>query len=75
MIRVLEQGNVTAILRFGAEADLVQILQHATTSIACDCGASTDTRQHPRAFGSFPRVLGRYVRKRKRSPGKTRCGR
>jgi len=62
VLRVLEQGDVTAILRFGAEADLVQILQHPTTSIACDCGASTDTHQHPRAFGSFPRVLGRYVR-------------
>jgi N-acyl-D-aspartate/D-glutamate deacylase len=65
VLRVLEQGDVTAILRFGAEADLVQILQHPTTSIACDCGASTDTHQHPRAFGSFPRVLGRYVRETK----------
>jgi len=65
VVRLLEQGNVTAILRFGAEADLVQILQHPTTAIACDCGASTDTRQHPRAFGSFPRVLGHYVRETK----------
>jgi N-acyl-D-amino-acid deacylase len=65
VVRALEQANVTAILRFGAEADLVQILQHATTSIACDCGASTDTRQHPRAFGAFPRVLGHYVRETK----------
>jgi N-acyl-D-amino-acid deacylase len=62
VVRILEQGNATAILRFGSEADLVKILQHPTTSIACDCGASTDTRQHPRAFGSFPRVLGHYVR-------------
>lgn len=65
LLRVLEQGDVTAILRFGAEADLVKILQHPTTAIACDCGASTDTHQHPRAFGSFPRVLGRYVRETK----------
>jgi N-acyl-D-amino-acid deacylase len=65
VLRVLEQGDVTAILRFGAEADLVRILQHPATSIACDCGASTDTHQHPRAFGSFPRVLGRYVRETK----------
>jgi N-acyl-D-aspartate/D-glutamate deacylase len=65
VIRVLEQGNATAILRFGSEADLVKILQHPTTSIACDCGASTETRQHPRAFGSFPRVLGHYVRETK----------
>jgi len=62
VVRILEQGNTTAILRFGSEADLVKILQHPTTSIACDCGASTDVRQHPRAFGTFPRVLGRYVR-------------
>jgi N-acyl-D-aspartate/D-glutamate deacylase len=65
VIRILEQGNTTAILRFGSEADLVKILKHPTTSIACDCGASTDTRQHPRAFGTFPRVLGRYVREQK----------
>jgi N-acyl-D-amino-acid deacylase len=62
VVRLLEKGNVGAILRFGSEPDLVKILQHPTTSIACDCGASTDTRQHPRAFGTFPRVLGRYVR-------------
>ncbi|HEV8345570.1 MAG TPA: amidohydrolase family protein, partial [Vicinamibacterales bacterium] len=65
VIRILEQGNTTAILRFGSEADLVKLLKHPTTSIACDCGASTETRQHPRAFGTFPRVLGRYVREQK----------
>jgi N-acyl-D-aspartate/D-glutamate deacylase len=62
VVRLLEKGNLGAILRFGSEPDLVKILQHPTTSIACDCGASTETRQHPRAFGTFPRVLGRYVR-------------
>jgi N-acyl-D-amino-acid deacylase len=65
VLRILEQGNTAAILRFGSEADLVKILQHPTTSISCDCGASTDTRQHPRAWGTFPRVLGRYVRETK----------
>jgi len=65
VVRILEQGNTAAILRFGSEADLLKILKHPTTSIACDCGASTETRQHPRAFGTFPRVLGRYVREQK----------
>ena len=65
IVRLLEQGNATAILRFGSEADLVALLQNPTTSIACDCGASTETRQHPRAFGTFPRVLGHYVRETK----------
>lgn len=63
IIRILEQGgDPGAILRFGSEADLVKILKDPVTSMACDCGASTATRVHPRFYGSFPRVLGRYVR-------------
>jgi N-acyl-D-aspartate/D-glutamate deacylase len=62
VVRILEQRNETAIMRFGSETDLVRILQHPATSMACDCGATLNTRQHPRAWGSFPRVLGRYVR-------------
>jgi N-acyl-D-amino-acid deacylase len=62
VVRILEQENPSMIATFGSEADLIKILQHPATSIACDCGATTNTRQHPRAFGSFPRVLGHYVR-------------
>lgn len=47
------------------EEDLVKILQDPITSMACDCGASTATRVHPRFYGSYPRVLGRYVREQK----------
>jgi len=62
VIQILEQGNVPAMLRFGQEDDLVKILQNPTTAIACDCGASLETRNHPRFWGTFPRVLGHYVR-------------
>jgi len=62
VLRILEQGDPGAILRFGIEADVIKILQDPVTSMACDCGAYTDTRVHPRFYGSFPRVLGRYVR-------------
>jgi N-acyl-D-aspartate/D-glutamate deacylase len=62
VLRILEQGDPGAILRFGIEADVVEILKDPVTSMACDCGATTDTRVHPRFYGSFPRVLGRYVR-------------
>jgi N-acyl-D-amino-acid deacylase len=65
VIRLLEKESTSAILRFGAEADLVKVLQYPDTSIACDCGASTATRTHPRYFGTFPRVLGHYVRETK----------
>jgi N-acyl-D-amino-acid deacylase len=62
VVRILEQRNETGIMRFGSEEDLVKILKYPAASIACDCGATLNTRQHPRAWGSFPRVLGRYVR-------------
>jgi len=65
ILRIIEKGDPGAILRFGIEADLVKILQDPVTSMACDCGASTATRVHPRFYGSFPRVLGRYVREQR----------
>ena len=65
VVRILERENPSAILPFGSEADLVKFLQYPHTAIACDCGATTNPRSHPRAFGSFPRVLGRYVRETK----------
>jgi N-acyl-D-amino-acid deacylase len=62
VVRLLERGNPGIIARFGSEADLVKILQYPATSIACDCGAVAGEAQHPRYFGTFPRVLGHYVR-------------
>ena len=68
IVRLLETRDMGAILRFGLESDLVAILKHPTTSIACDCGATTGPATHPRYYGSFPRVLGRYVRTSPRAP-------
>ena len=66
VLRILEQGDPGAILRFGSEEDLIDILKDPVTSMACDCGATVATRgMHPRFFGSYPRVLGRYVREQK----------
>ena len=62
LLRLLEQADGGAILRFGAESDLVAILKHPNASVACDCGAVAGDATHPRYYGSFPRVLGRYVR-------------
>jgi hypothetical protein len=64
-VRLLERGSPGIIARFGSEPDLVKILQHPTTSVACDCGAVTGDAAHPRYYGTFPRVLGRYVREQK----------
>src|SRR5262249_48935278 len=61
IVRIVEHANAPAILRFGVESDIVTFLQHPTTSIACDCGATaiTNSSVHPRFYGTFPRVLGR----------------
>jgi N-acyl-D-aspartate/D-glutamate deacylase len=65
LVRLLEQSDGGAILRFGSESDLVAILKHPTSSVACDCGAVAGKATHPRYYGSYPRVLGRYVREQK----------
>jgi N-acyl-D-amino-acid deacylase len=65
VVRLLERGSPGIIARFGIEADLVAILQHPTASVACDCGAVVKNAAHPRYYGTFPRVLGRYVREQK----------
>jgi len=65
VVRILEtSGNEGIIARFGLEADLIEIMQHPTASIACDCGASTSDRVHPRFWGSYPKVLGEFVREK-----------
>ena len=49
------------------EGDVARIMQHPQTMIASD-GRLTPFGKghpHPRAFGTFPRVLGKYVREDK----------
>lgn len=66
MIRILEQEHPPAIMKFGAEPDLVAMLRHPGTAVSCDCGAAEESPgMHPRYFGTFPRVLGHYVRETK----------
>jgi N-acyl-D-aspartate/D-glutamate deacylase len=59
--RILEVESPEVIATFGAEPDLVKIMQYPDAAIACDCGAARNA-VHPRDFGTFPRVLGHYVR-------------
>lgn len=65
VVKVLETRMPSAILGFGAEQDLVQLIADPDIAIACDCGAATGNRFHPRNYGTFPRVLGRYVREQR----------
>ncbi len=68
VVRILETRMPMAILGFGAEADLVRLIADPDMVIACDCGAASQRVAHPRFFGTFPRVLGRYVREQRVLP-------
>jgi N-acyl-D-aspartate/D-glutamate deacylase len=53
-----------AIYHSISEADMRRILAHPATMIGSD-GLPHDPRPHPRLWGTFPRVLGRYCREEK----------
>ncbi len=56
VIRVLEEADSGSILRFGIEADLIEIMQHPSVSIACDCDAVLEGGRSTRVIGEpFPK--------------------
>jgi dihydroorotase/N-acyl-D-amino-acid deacylase len=57
-------GGANAIYHVLDEADVKRIMAHPQTMIASDGRLSQpgDGHPHPRAYGTFPRVIGRYVR-------------
>jgi len=56
-----------AIYHSISEQDMRRILAHPATMIGSD-GLPNDPRPHPRLWGTFPRVLGRYSRDEKLIP-------
>jgi N-acyl-D-aspartate/D-glutamate deacylase len=56
-----EQGRVGNIQVACREEDLRLVMDHATTTFGSD-GLFAGGRPHPRLHGTFPRILGTYVR-------------
>lgn len=66
VIEAMRRGGASAIFHVLDEGDVERIMRHPQTMIASD-GRLTqpgDGHPHPRWYGTFPRVLGRYVRER-----------
>jgi len=59
-----QKGGGSMIYHVLDEADVQRILQHPQAMIGSDGRLSQpgETSPHPRAYGTFPRVLGRYAR-------------
>jgi N-acyl-D-amino-acid deacylase len=63
---ITEQGGCQGVFHAIDEGDLERILRHPVTMIASDgeIPAFGSGHPHPRSYGTFTRVLGRYVRER-----------
>jgi len=69
---LIEENASVSVVRFAmCEEDVRTVLKHSDAMIGTDAsaiapyGALGKGKPHPRAYGTFPRVLGRYVREEK----------
>ena len=67
VIKGQRNGGASCIYHAMEEKDVEKIMQHPLTMIASDGRLSSPGigHPHPRAYGTFPRVLGKYVRENK----------
>ena len=68
---IADRGNSEVVTSIMREDDVVAALKNPLVSICTDSGGKaedgplSESKTHPRAFGTFPRILGRYVRDEK----------
>ncbi len=69
-ILVQEEAGVRAIYFMMSEDDVITVMKHSSTMIGTDGialaprGELGKGKPHPRFYGTFPRLLGRYVREK-----------
>ena len=66
VLRLVEHGGASAVFHAMDETDLERILSSPFTMVASDGEVPIfgQAFPHPRSYGTFARVLGRYVRER-----------
>jgi len=68
---IADHSNTQCIIAIMREDDVRAALAHRLVSIGTDSGAKAEdgplagTKSHPRGWGSFARILGKYVREEK----------
>ncbi|SIR65997.1 N-acyl-D-amino-acid deacylase [Haladaptatus litoreus] len=72
---VLEDKNQTMHVNFGMDEDDIEyVMSHDLTMVGsdgsslCPCGPLGEGVPHPRNYGTFPHVLGKYVREKEVIP-------
>jgi N-acyl-D-amino-acid deacylase len=65
---IADRGESSVITAIMSEEDVRTALKHPLVGVGTDSAAKaedgrlSESKSHPRAWGSFPRILGRYVR-------------
>jgi dihydroorotase/N-acyl-D-amino-acid deacylase len=65
---IADKGESSVITAIMSEDDVRTALAHPLVGVGTDSGAQaedgrlSESKSHPRAWGSFPRILGRFVR-------------
>jgi N-acyl-D-amino-acid deacylase len=65
---IADRGESSVITSIMSEQDVEAALKHPLVGVGTDSGAQaedgklSESKSHPRAWGSFPRILGKYVR-------------
>jgi len=68
ILELLRKGGAQMIYECMSEHDLTKIMRYKDTMFGSDSSVRYNDMQskpHPRGYGTFPRVLARYVRERK----------
>src|SRR5262249_54100421 len=69
---IADKGESSVIISIMSEEDVATALRHPLVGVGTDSGAKAEdgklaeSKSHPRAWGSFPRILGTYVRDEQR---------
>jgi len=67
-IAIADRGNSSVVIAIMDEADVRAAVSNSLVTYGSDSGAQAEdgplstSKAHPRAFGTFPRLLGKYVR-------------
>lgn len=62
---VEEDTAVAAIAHVMKEEDVMRVLAHSHTMVGTDGFPQREGKPHPRTYGTYPRILERYVREKK----------
>lgn len=58
-----EKAGITMLIHWGMEEDIISAMQHSLQIVGSD--GIFGGRPHPRLYGTYPRVLGHFVRENK----------